>query len=84
MNKDDEQNSIEEILLEYACGKGTRGQYAEQSAQGSNVVVLPRISAPTRQGWEAQFKAMAGRGDDQLLDGEWVSGSQWDKDEWEW
>ena len=35
-----------------------------------------------RQGWDAQFTAMAEQGDDRLLDQAPVT--QWDEDEWTW
>ncbi len=41
---------------------------------------LKRVAA--RQGWEKQFRAMAARGDDKLLDEEIAT--EWDKEEWQW
>ena len=35
-----------------------------------------------RQGWDAQFRLMADRGDDELLDG--YVPTQWESDAWEW
>jgi antitoxin MazE len=35
-----------------------------------------------RQGWDAQFAAMAAQRDDQLLDP--VPATQWDEEEWTW
>ncbi len=43
-----------------------------------------RSSHLSRQNWEEQFKAMAGAGDDQLLDEESISFSEWDEKEWVW
>jgi hypothetical protein len=38
-----------------------------------------------RAGWDEQFAAMAGAGDDRLLDGDRSSpAATWDQDEWEW
>jgi len=37
-----------------------------------------------RMGWDEQFKDMAQAGDDQLLDAEVVSLSEWDEAEWAW
>ena len=44
-----------------------------------------RVSADNgpREGWEDAFKKMAAAGDDRLLDQD-VSGTSFDKDEWEW
>jgi antitoxin MazE len=70
---------IPKLLLEQV---GLTGQ-VEIEAHPDQLVLRP-VSEQPRQGWEEQFQAMAARGDDQLLDAELVSGSQWDKDEWEW
>ena len=43
-----------------------------------------RSSHPPRSGWDEQFQAMAERGDDQLLDEEGSSLTEWDEVEWEW
>jgi antitoxin MazE len=48
-----------------------------------NQIVIRGVRHP-RQGWEEQFRLMAERGDDKLLDEEAVSLSQWDEEEWEW
>ena len=34
-----------------------------------------------REGWAEQFRLMAERGDDKLIE---LPGSSWDEDEWEW
>jgi len=41
-----------------------------------------RSAHTPRQDWEAQFKAMAEAGHDQLLDAEILT--EWDETEWEW
>ena len=38
----------------------------------------------SREGWERQFKLMAEKGDDKLLDVGLVGLSSWDEEEWEW
>jgi antitoxin MazE len=38
----------------------------------------------SRQGWEEQFRLMAERGDDRLLDESARNGTRWDEEEWEW
>ncbi|MDQ3815390.1 MAG: AbrB/MazE/SpoVT family DNA-binding domain-containing protein [Armatimonadota bacterium] len=70
---------IPKLLLEQV---GLTGQ-VEVEVQSDQLVIRPLSESP-RHGWEDQFKKMAAQGDDQLLDGELVSSSQWDKDEWEW
>ena len=37
-----------------------------------------------RQQWEEAFKAMAAAGDDQLLDEEPLTLTEWEESEWEW
>ena len=46
-------------------------------------LVVRSVHAP-RFGWEQQFQAMAEAEDDQLLDEEAVSLTEWDEVEWEW
>ena len=46
-------------------------------------LVVRSVHAP-RFGWDQQFKAMAEADDDQLLDEEVVSLTEWDEVEWEW
>ncbi|MDQ2730368.1 MAG: AbrB/MazE/SpoVT family DNA-binding domain-containing protein [Armatimonadota bacterium] len=70
---------IPKSLLEQV---GLVGQ-VEVEVQSDGLIVRPASGQP-RQGWEEQFRLMAARGDDQLLDPELVSGSQWDEVEWEW
>jgi antitoxin MazE len=54
----------------------------EIAVQQNNLVIRP-LQHP-RQGWEEQFRAMAEHGDDQLVDGDIVTLSAWDEEEWEW
>ena len=46
-------------------------------------LIIRSAHAP-RYGWDEQFKAMAEAGDDQLLDDEIPSLTEWDEVEWEW
>ena len=46
--------------------------------------LVVRSAYPPRYGWEEQFKAMAQEGDDQLLDAEALTLTEWDEREWEW
>jgi antitoxin MazE len=56
------------------------GQDVEVEAQDGQLVIRP-VRHP-RAGWEAEFRAMAARGDDRLLDAE--TPTQWDESEWHW
>ena len=46
----------------------------------------PLVTRPQRprEGWEEHFKQMAADGEDKLLDAEFLTPTQWDKEEWEW
>ena len=67
---------IPQALLEQV---GLNGN-VEITVEGNKLIINPlRVS---RQGWEAQFAAMAEHGDDQLLDQ--VPATQWEEDEWTW
>ena len=46
-------------------------------------IVISHVRNP-REDWEGQFKLMAEKGDDKLLDGDLVGLSSWDDEEWEW
>ncbi len=48
-----------------------------------NQLVIKSSQHP-RQGWDEQFRQMAERRDDRLLDKDAVSLTQWDQDEWQW
>lgn len=48
-----------------------------------NSLIISPISHP-REGWAEAFKEMRDRNDDSLIDGDQVTWSEWDKDEWEW
>jgi len=54
----------------------------ELAVQEDQLVIRP-IRRP-RYGWDEQFRMMAERGDDRLLDETVVGLTQWDVDEWEW
>lgn len=51
-------------------------------AEGNGLVLRP--ASRRRQGWDEAFRAMAEAGDDSLLNGDIVSTSKWDEEEWEW
>ena len=46
-------------------------------------IIISPVKKP-RQDWDRQFKLMAERGDDKLLDSEVVSLTSFDVEEWEW
>jgi antitoxin MazE len=54
----------------------------ELEVQDRKIVISP-VKKP-RQDWDRQFKLMAERGDDKLLDSEVVSLTSFDEEEWEW
>ena len=54
----------------------------EISVQDGSLVI--RSAHKPRAGWATEFKRMAERGDDVLLDEESPSMTRWDEDEWEW
>ncbi len=54
----------------------------ELTIEQEQLVVRP-IRSP-RAGWDEQFKLMAERGDDRLLDAQTTSLTRWDAEEWEW
>ncbi len=43
-----------------------------------------RSARTARAGWDHAFAAMAGHGDDTLLDRETLKPTDWDKTEWRW
>ena len=46
-------------------------------------IIISPVKKP-RQDWDRQFKLMAERGDDKLIDSEVVSLTSFDDEEWEW
>ena len=58
---------------------GLEGE-VEISVQSDHLIIRPGSSPRTN--WDEQFRAMAERGDDQLLDA--PTPTQWDRDEWQW
>ncbi len=86
-------NAVKSRIIKMGNSKGVRipktileqlalGEEVELSVQGDQLVIRP--GRRPRSGWEEQFKRMAERGDDRLLDAEAVSSTRWDQDEWEW
>ena len=58
------------------------GEQVEIEVQSNQLVIRP-VAVKARQEWEEQYRLMAERGDDKLLDGEQIGASSWDE-EWEW
>jgi antitoxin MazE len=54
----------------------------ELTVKHNQLMIKP--SQRPRQGWDEQFRQMAERQDDRLLDEDAVSLTQWDQDEWQW
>jgi antitoxin MazE len=54
----------------------------ELEVQGDQLVL--RAARRPREGWAEQFRQMAERDDDELLDKDVRSGSSWDAEEWTW
>ena len=48
-----------------------------------NSLIISPVSHP-REGWDEAFKEMGDRGDDLLINGDQLTWSEWDKDDWEW
>lgn len=69
---------IPKLLLEQV---GLVGE-VEVEAQSGQLVIRPAQSP--RQGWDAQFRAMAEAGDDRLPDEEMLCLTAWEVSEWEW
>lgn len=46
--------------------------------------LIIRSARTTRAGWDRAFAAMAGHGDDALLDRDTRKPTDWDKTEWRW
>jgi antitoxin MazE len=58
------------------------GDEVELEAQDDQIIIRP--ATYPRQGWDEAFRAMAERGDDQLLDDDLIGQTRWDREEWEW
>jgi antitoxin MazE len=72
---------IPKVLLDQAG----LGDEIELEAQDRQLVLRPASPVGrARAGWEEQFRAMAGRGDDRLLDGDGSGSTRFDADEWVW
>jgi len=84
-------NTIRTQLIKIGNSRGIRipkmlidqlklGNEVEIVVQRGQLVIRP-VSRP-RSGWDEQFRAMAERGDDQLLDK--PVPTKWDRSDWVW
>ncbi len=69
---------IPKLLLE----RSNLAEEVELEAQDNQLII--RSARQPRQDWESAFRAMAERGDDELLDKNSLAQTQWDEDEWQW
>ncbi|MGB0389699.1 MAG: AbrB/MazE/SpoVT family DNA-binding domain-containing protein [Ardenticatenaceae bacterium] len=69
---------IPKVLLE----QSGLGEHVGLEVQPGQIII--RAAQHPRQGWEEQFRLMAEQGDDRLLDGETLSLTKWEEEEWEW
>jgi antitoxin MazE len=53
----------------------------ELEVQADHLIVRPRVHP--RADWPEQFRRMAERGDDQLLDAD-IPPTEWEESEWQW
>lgn len=58
------------------------GDEVELAVEGDQLIIRPLRQV--RQGWDEQFRQMAERGDDRLLDEAATRLTEWDDEEWEW
>ena len=54
----------------------------EMEVRDGQLIIRP--AHPPRSGWAEQFKTIAERGENYLLDAEVASLTDWDDEEWEW
>ena len=60
------------------------GQPEEVYLEASRGTIVIRPSRNPREYWPEEFRQMADRGDDRLIDRDALSTSNWDRREWEW
>jgi antitoxin MazE len=69
---------IPKLLLE----RSNLAEEVELEVEDNRIII--RSAKQPRQDWESAFRAMAERGDDELLDKGLLAQTQWDEDEWQW
>jgi antitoxin MazE len=71
---------IPKVLLDQIGLK--KEEQVELAVERDRLIIRP--VRRLRHDWDDQFKLMAQRGDDRLLDAETPSLTRWDAEEWEW
>lgn len=61
------------------CGFEEEVEFSVQN----NTLIIKSLKS-SRKNWDANFKKMAGNGDDQLVVPEIFTLTEWDESEWEW
>lgn len=69
---------IPKLLLE----RSKLNDEVELEAREHQIII--RSAKQPRQDWANEFRIMAERGDDELLDKDLHAQTQWDEDEWQW
>lgn len=69
---------IPKLLLE----RSNMAEEVELVAEDNRIII--RSAKQPRQDWESAFRAMAERGDDELLDKDLLAQTQWDENDWKW
>lgn len=83
------QVAVEHFIRQFQHASLSQGSEVESEPIALNTTIASAAKPTTRkrrprQGWDAQFKAMAANGDDQLPEWGTHSLTTWDQDEWEW
>jgi len=79
--------AVEQLIRQFQRGDLQQPDEVEQEQvdlTATSTTKSSRRKRRVRQGWDAQFKAMAARGDDRLLDWPDHSLTTWDQEEWVW
>ena len=69
---------IPKLLLE----RSNLAEEVELEAEDDRIII--RSTRQPREGWASAFRAMAERGDDELLDKNPLAQTRWDEGEWQW
>ncbi len=69
---------IPKLLLE----RSNLAEEVELQAHDNQITI--RSAREPRQGWAKEFRTMAAKGEDKLLDNNSLPQTQWDADEWQW
>jgi len=69
-------------IPKFLLGQLELGEEVELAVEEGQLVIRP--VRRSRYGWDEEFRQMAERGDDRMLDETALSLTQWDEDEWKW